>query len=104
MDFWRTDLGLFRTLVEEVPWEIVLKSKGVQEGWMLSQGHLNGIRTGHHLVLQDELSQQLQAMLQVLGRMVGKLHCRNGFGGISQQPAKHEPAVCPRGSPGLYQK
>jgi len=64
--FWRADLGLFRTVVEEDPWEIVLKSKVVQEGWMLSQeGNLNVIRTGHHLVLQDELSQQLHTMLQV---------------------------------------
>ncbi|KAK4823853.1 hypothetical protein QYF61_007501 [Mycteria americana] len=33
MDFWRADFGLFRTLVERVPWETVLKGKGVQEGW-----------------------------------------------------------------------
>jgi len=33
MDFWRADFGLLRTLVERVPWERVLKSKGVQKGW-----------------------------------------------------------------------
>ncbi|KAM9590852.1 uncharacterized protein ACIBXB_005900 [Morphnus guianensis] len=33
MDFWRANFGLFRTLVERVPWETVLKGKGVQEGW-----------------------------------------------------------------------
>jgi len=33
MDFWRADFGLFRMLVERVPWERVLKGKGVQEGW-----------------------------------------------------------------------
>ncbi|GAB0202630.1 hypothetical protein GRJ2_002728600 [Grus japonensis] len=33
MDFWRADFGLLRTLVERVPWETVLKGKGVQEGW-----------------------------------------------------------------------
>jgi len=33
LDFQRTDFGLFRTLVETVPWERVLKGKGVQEGW-----------------------------------------------------------------------
>ncbi len=33
MDFRRADFGLFRTLVERVPWETVLKGKGVQEGW-----------------------------------------------------------------------
>ncbi|KAK4825828.1 LOW QUALITY PROTEIN: hypothetical protein QYF61_002951 [Mycteria americana] len=33
LDFWRADLGLFRGLVDRVPWEAVLKGKGVQEGW-----------------------------------------------------------------------
>ncbi|GAB0189143.1 hypothetical protein GRJ2_001380200 [Grus japonensis] len=33
MDFQRADFGLLRTLVERVPWETVLKGKGVQEGW-----------------------------------------------------------------------
>jgi len=33
MDFQRADFGLFRTLVERVPWERVLKGKWVQEGW-----------------------------------------------------------------------
>jgi len=33
MDFQSTDFGLFRTLVERVPWEKVLKGKGVQAGW-----------------------------------------------------------------------
>ncbi|KAF1454281.1 hypothetical protein FQV07_0012639, partial [Pygoscelis papua] len=33
--FRRADFGLFRTLVERVPWETVLKGKGVQEGWTI---------------------------------------------------------------------
>ena len=33
MDFRRADFGLFRMLVERVPWERVLKGKGVQAGW-----------------------------------------------------------------------
>jgi len=33
MDFWRADFGLFRMLVEKVPWERALTGKGVQEGW-----------------------------------------------------------------------
>jgi len=33
MDFQREDFELFRTLFERVPWERVLKGKGVQEGW-----------------------------------------------------------------------
>ncbi|KAK4820811.1 LOW QUALITY PROTEIN: hypothetical protein QYF61_007205 [Mycteria americana] len=37
MDFWRAGFGLFRTLVERVPWETVLKGKGVQEGWAFFQ-------------------------------------------------------------------
>ncbi|KAK4811015.1 hypothetical protein QYF61_015719 [Mycteria americana] len=32
-DFRRADFGLFRRLVEGVPWEAALKGKGVQEGW-----------------------------------------------------------------------
>ena len=33
MDFWRADFGLFKTWVGRVPWEAVLKDKGLQEGW-----------------------------------------------------------------------
>jgi len=33
MDFQRADFGLFRMLVERVPWERVLRGKGVQAGW-----------------------------------------------------------------------
>jgi len=33
MDFRRADFGLFRMLVERVPWERVLKGKEVQAGW-----------------------------------------------------------------------
>ncbi|XP_054045493.1 uncharacterized protein LOC128904794 [Rissa tridactyla] len=33
LDFRRADLNLFRSMVESVPWEAVLKSKGAQEGW-----------------------------------------------------------------------
>jgi len=32
-DFRRSYFGLFRTLVEGVPWDRVLKGKGVQKGW-----------------------------------------------------------------------
>ena len=35
MDFQRTDFELFRTLVGRVPWDSVLKGKGIQEGWLL---------------------------------------------------------------------
>ena len=33
LDFRRTDFNLFRTMVERVPWEVVLESVGAQEGW-----------------------------------------------------------------------
>jgi len=33
MDFQKADFGLFRTLVERVPWERVLRCKGVHAGW-----------------------------------------------------------------------
>ncbi|KAK4821440.1 hypothetical protein QYF61_020023 [Mycteria americana] len=33
LDFWRADFGLFRKLADRVPWDVVLKGKGVQEGW-----------------------------------------------------------------------
>jgi len=35
MAFQRADFGLFRGLVDKVPWEAVLKGKGVREGWTL---------------------------------------------------------------------
>ena len=33
LDFQRMDFGLFRRLVDRVPWEAALIGKGVQEGW-----------------------------------------------------------------------
>ncbi|KAK4810025.1 LOW QUALITY PROTEIN: hypothetical protein QYF61_005088 [Mycteria americana] len=33
LDFQRVDFGLFRRLVDRVPWEAALMGKGVQEGW-----------------------------------------------------------------------
>lgn len=35
LDFWRAAFVLLRTLVDRVPWETVLKDKGVQEGWTI---------------------------------------------------------------------
>jgi len=35
LDFHRAEFGLFRNLVDRVPWEVVLKGKGLQEGWTL---------------------------------------------------------------------
>ena len=33
LGFWRADFNLFRTMVERVPWEVVLENVGAQEGW-----------------------------------------------------------------------
>ena len=33
LDFRRADFNLFRTMVERVPWEVVLESVGAKEGW-----------------------------------------------------------------------
>ena len=35
LNFKRADFDLFRTLVAQVPWESLLKGKGVQEAWTL---------------------------------------------------------------------
>ncbi len=35
LNFQRVDFDLFRTLVAWVPWESLLKGKGVQEAWKL---------------------------------------------------------------------
>ncbi|TRZ10607.1 hypothetical protein HGM15179_016504 [Zosterops borbonicus] len=35
LDFRRADFGLFRRLIQGVPWEEALKNKGVQESWVL---------------------------------------------------------------------
>ena len=33
LDLQRASFVLFRSLVDRVPWEAVLKGQGVQEGW-----------------------------------------------------------------------
>ncbi|RMC01280.1 hypothetical protein DUI87_22233 [Hirundo rustica rustica] len=33
LDFRRADLGLFRRLIQSLPWEAALKNKGVEESW-----------------------------------------------------------------------
>ncbi|RMC08902.1 hypothetical protein DUI87_13896 [Hirundo rustica rustica] len=34
LDFWRADFGLFKRLIQRVPWETVLENKRVQERWV----------------------------------------------------------------------
>ena len=45
-------------------------------------------------------SQQPHAMPQAWGGVAGKLPSRKGPGGVGQQPAEQEPAVCPGGQGG----
>lgn len=40
-DIWRADFGLFRSLVERVPWEMALKGKGVQAEWAFFKNELS---------------------------------------------------------------
>ena len=74
----------------------------------MGRGQLYEVQQGQ--VLDPALgSQQPQAMLQAWGGVAGKLLGGKGSGGTGQQPAKHEPAVCPddqeaQWHPGLYQE
>ena len=44
LDFRRADFGLLRSLVNRVPWEAVLKGKGVQEGWVLLKKEVSKVQ------------------------------------------------------------
>jgi len=35
LDFCRAAFGLFRSLVDRVPWQAVIQGKAVQKGWTL---------------------------------------------------------------------
>ncbi|PKU32032.1 rna-directed dna polymerase from mobile element jockey-like [Limosa lapponica baueri] len=52
LDFRRADFGLFRSLVDRVPWEAVLKGKGVQEGWTFFKKEV--LKMGMETVTKDE--------------------------------------------------
>jgi len=74
----------------------------------MGRGQLYKVQQGQ--VLGPALcSQQPRAMLQAWGGVAGKLPGRKGPCCVDQQPAEHEPAVCPGGQegqqhPGLYQE
>lgn len=57
LDLWREDFSLFRTLIDRVPWELVLKSEGVQKGWMCFKNQLLNIQ-GQALPICREASGQ----------------------------------------------
>ena len=59
LDFRRANLNLFRTMVERVPWEVLLEGVGAQEGWQYFQ----------EVILKV---QELIPQIMVCGR-VGKL-------------------------------
>ncbi|KAJ7424185.1 hypothetical protein BTVI_07574 [Pitangus sulphuratus] len=55
LDFWRADFGLFRRLVQKVPWKTTLENKEVQEGWTCFQeGSLERTRKGCRSLLKGK--------------------------------------------------
>ncbi|KAK4818289.1 hypothetical protein QYF61_010431 [Mycteria americana] len=55
LDFCRADFGLFRSLLDRVPWGAVLKGKGVQEGWTFFKKEILKVHEqAIHHVLKDE--------------------------------------------------
>ena len=68
--------------------------RGIWTGWIDGLTQLHDVQQNQ--VLGSALpSQQPHATLQAWGRVAGKVHREKGSGGISQQLAEHEPAVCP---------
>lgn len=55
MGFWRADFDLFGRLVQRVPWEAVLKGRGVQEDWTVFGKEILKVRELTLCVLKDEL-------------------------------------------------
>ncbi|KAK4818201.1 hypothetical protein QYF61_008585 [Mycteria americana] len=55
LDFRRADFGLFRRLVIRVPWEAVLKGKGVQEGWTFFKKEILKVQ-GHAIPMCQKMS------------------------------------------------
>lgn len=45
LDSLRTDFGLFKVMVDRVPWQAVLEGKGAQEGWTCSKKESSGHRS-----------------------------------------------------------
>lgn len=54
LDFQRAEFGLFRRLVDGIPWEADLKSKRVQEGWTVFKKE----------ILQEQEQDQASPMCQ----------------------------------------
>jgi len=40
LDFRRTDFGLFRDLLDRIPWDKALEGRGTQESWLILKNHL----------------------------------------------------------------
>jgi len=62
LGFWRADVGLFRGLVDRVPWEAVLKGEGVQE-CILQKRSIKGAAAGRPHMLKDELAGEKTSLL-----------------------------------------
>jgi len=54
MDFQRTDFGLFRTMVERVPWENPKGQRGPRRLDILQKGSLKGTGAGCTHVTQNQ--------------------------------------------------
>ena len=55
LDFQRADFDLFRTMIERVPWEVILESMGAQEAVNTSRKLFKGTGADHHHVTEDKL-------------------------------------------------
>ncbi|KFZ64518.1 hypothetical protein N321_13384, partial [Antrostomus carolinensis] len=66
MDFWRVNFGLFRTMAERVPWETVLKGKGVQEAWTFFKKEV--LRAQEQTVLMSHKTKRCGRRLAWLNR------------------------------------
>lgn len=62
LDFWRANFGLFRRLIQRVPWEAALKNKGVQERWAFFKTEIGGTETGCPCVPKDESTSQTSSL------------------------------------------
>ncbi|GAB0187691.1 hypothetical protein GRJ2_001234400 [Grus japonensis] len=40
LDFSKADFGLFRDLLDRIPWDKALKGRGAQDSWLIFKGHL----------------------------------------------------------------
>lgn len=56
MDCCRVDFGLLRGLVDKVPWEAVMKDKGVYESWTFFQKEILNVHE-QDIAVYEEMNQ-----------------------------------------------